>query len=351
VSIDNPNGIIKLPGPWRITFDTNPDTCNLHCIMCEEHSIYNKRSENKHRLMDFTIIKKVIESASRHGLKEIIPSTMGEPLLYPQFEDIIDIASKKRLKINLTTNGTFSGRPARDWAIRILPVISDVKVSINGSNVTLNESIMNGINMNQQLENIRELITFRDELKTNGSTAPTITFQVTYMEQNLNDLPDLLKLAIDMRVDRFKGHHLWVTNDAMITQDLRRNEDAISRWNKIVDRLNDIRNDEGNKSGHRIKLDNVYKIANRKRIGNPVNTTVCPFLGREAWIAWDGTFNVCCAPDELRKSFGDFGNVNQGDFMDLWNSNKYDALIKSWGSSKLCQRCNMRRPLRDLKGC
>jgi hypothetical protein len=29
------------PGPWRITFDTNPDDCNLHCIMCEEHSPYS----------------------------------------------------------------------------------------------------------------------------------------------------------------------------------------------------------------------------------------------------------------------------------------------------------------------
>jgi hypothetical protein len=28
--------------PWRITFDTNPDDCNLSCIMCEEHSIYSK---------------------------------------------------------------------------------------------------------------------------------------------------------------------------------------------------------------------------------------------------------------------------------------------------------------------
>ena len=26
------------PGPWRITFDTNPDDCNLRCVMCEEHS-------------------------------------------------------------------------------------------------------------------------------------------------------------------------------------------------------------------------------------------------------------------------------------------------------------------------
>ena len=28
-------------GPWRITFDTNPDDCNLHCIMCEDHWPYS----------------------------------------------------------------------------------------------------------------------------------------------------------------------------------------------------------------------------------------------------------------------------------------------------------------------
>ena len=27
------------PGPWRITFDTNPDDCNLHCIMCQGYRI------------------------------------------------------------------------------------------------------------------------------------------------------------------------------------------------------------------------------------------------------------------------------------------------------------------------
>jgi len=23
---------------WRVTIDTNPEDCNLKCIMCEEHS-------------------------------------------------------------------------------------------------------------------------------------------------------------------------------------------------------------------------------------------------------------------------------------------------------------------------
>ena len=26
---------------WRITLDTNPEDCNYHCIMCEEHSEFS----------------------------------------------------------------------------------------------------------------------------------------------------------------------------------------------------------------------------------------------------------------------------------------------------------------------
>ena len=34
--------------PWRITFDTNPDDCNLQCLMCEEHSPFSpKQAERK----------------------------------------------------------------------------------------------------------------------------------------------------------------------------------------------------------------------------------------------------------------------------------------------------------------
>ena len=35
------------PGPWRITFDTNPDDCNLHCIMCEDHSPFSTTQSDR----------------------------------------------------------------------------------------------------------------------------------------------------------------------------------------------------------------------------------------------------------------------------------------------------------------
>lgn len=39
--------------PWRITFDTNPDDCNLRCIMCEEHSIYSTSQAERKAGMSF----------------------------------------------------------------------------------------------------------------------------------------------------------------------------------------------------------------------------------------------------------------------------------------------------------
>ena len=78
---------------------------------------------------------------------------------------------------------------------------------------------------------------------------------------------------------------------------------------------------------------------------------ICPFLGREAWIAWDGTFNVCCAPDNLRKSLGYFGNVNKQDFIELWNAENYRKLIQNWGNYDVCKECNMSRPINDILVC
>ncbi len=56
----------KLSGPWRITFDTNPDDCNLSCIMCEDHSPYSHTQHDRKaaglakRRMSIDLIKKNI---------------------------------------------------------------------------------------------------------------------------------------------------------------------------------------------------------------------------------------------------------------------------------------------------
>ena len=337
----------KLDFPWRITFDTNPDLCNLNCIMCDTHSIYNKNRNDiikRNRIMPIQTIEKVLKSASS-GVKEIIPSTMGEPLLYPYFEDILALVNKYNIKINLTTNGTFPKLGVEKWGELILPLASDVKISINGATQETDESIMRGINFKEHLENIKRFIEIRNKVRKKGNNYPTVTFQVTYMEQNLLELPKLLRLAIELDVDRFKGHHVWVTWPEIQKESLKRNTNRIKEWNKIVDTLYEIKDSMGSD----IKLDNVYKLSSDSDNVIP-DSWVCPFLGREAWIAWDGVFNVCCAPNTLREKFGYFGNVNNNDLMELWNGEDYNNLINNWGINPICKKCNMRRPIKEVYG-
>ncbi len=333
----------KLEGPWRITFDTNPDQCNLKCIMCEEHSRYNISKDKSMRIMNFDLIERIIKSCINHGLREVIPSTMGEPLLYKNLQDLLGLIGKNSLKLNLTTNGTFPILGAEKWGRLILPIASDVKISINGANDKINESIMEGIKSKKQIANIESFVEIRNQVRKQGINNPTVTFQATFLERNIMDLPDLLRLAIDMDVDRFKGHHLWVTHNQLAGEDLRRNEISIKKWNKIVGELEYIAECNRLKNGDKIKLDNVYKLPVNGDTKSIPDDYICPCLGREAWIAWDGTFNVCCAPNDLRATLGDFGNVNESPFMDLWNSKAYIQLINNWGSYNVCKSCNMRR--------
>lgn len=341
----------ELKAPWRITFDTNPDQCNAHCIMCEENSYYNLGKRKTSRIMDFKIIERVIENTLKHGLKEIIPSTMGEPLLYRKFINLIKLIKRHNLRINLTTNGTFPILGVEEWAKLILPIASDVKISINGALKETNESIMKGINFNKLVSNIRNFVQIRDKIRNEGINHPTITLQATFMKRNLKELPELLRMAIKMDVDRFKGHHLWITHPELKNESLRQDWESIKQWNQIVKELYRIAKNERLANNNKINLDNIYPILYISKNDKFAEKSSCPFLGREAWIAWDGTFNVCCAPDELRKTLGNFGNVKNKNFMELWDSLTNTNLLKNWGNYDVCRICNMRKPKQDIKVC
>ncbi len=92
--------------------------------MCEEHSPYSdfiptlfKETGVKRRRMKFETVEDIFLQAEKLGVKEIIPSTMGEPLLYKEFEKIFELAEQKHdIKINLTTNGTFPKKSVEEWA-------------------------------------------------------------------------------------------------------------------------------------------------------------------------------------------------------------------------------------------
>lgn len=343
-----PQQAVNSEGPWRITFDTNPDTCNLKCIMCEEHSphsklqVIRKIGGKQHRIMPIDLLRRVVRDAVPHGLREIIPSTMGEPLLYKDFGSIIDLCHEEGVLLNLTTNGTFPGIGARAWAERIVPITSDVKISWNGATKTTHESIMLGADFDEMLSNARLFIEVRDDHAKIGGNRCRVTFQLTFLEDNVAELADIVRLAIGLGVDRIKGHHLWAHFGEIEELSMRRNADAIQRWNTAVTKARKVAMDHRLPNGQHILLDNLNTL-DTNASDNIVPGGVCPFLGQEAWVSAAGRFDPCCAPDVQRRTLGEFGYLHEHNLMDIWTGHAYQELKKSYLERSLCQGCNMRK--------
>lgn len=340
------------PGPWRITFDTNPEDCNLRCIMCEGFSPHSQAQQHRRkqcrtpRRMDIALIRRILKEAQGTPLREIIPSTMGEPLLYKYFEEIIELCHTYKLKLNLTTNGTFPIKGAETWAKLIVPVGSDVKISWNAATKETQEKIMLRTKWEKVLENLKTFIQVRDQHYQHGGNRCRTTLQMTFLEHNVHELADVVQLGIDLGVDRIKGHHLWAHFEEIKDLSMRRSEDSIKRWNAAVAKALDVAQENLLPSGQPIILENIDFLT-QEAVQDLAPSGVCPFLNKEAWVNVEGKFSPCCAPDEERDKLGQFGNLYQMSLADIWQSSSYKKLQKEYIHHPLCVSCNMKKPLKS----
>jgi len=338
------------PGPWRITFDTNPDHCNYSCVMCEGFSPYSQVKKErvaagiKPRVMPIDLIRKIMAESKGTPLREIIPSTMGEPLLYRQFDEIIKLCHEYQVKLNLTTNGSFPIKGVEKWAEMIVPVGSDVKISWNGATKETHEKIMRGSKWELVTDNLETFIRIRDAHAREGENYCSVTLQLTFLESTVHELADIVQLGIQYGVDRIKGHHLWAHFDEIKGESMRRSKNSILRWNHAVAQAIAVADSSPLPNGKKIRLENIYPLDPNQQAdvapGGP-----CPFLGKEAWINTEGKFSPCCAPDKLREKLGYFGNVSETTLGDIWTSENYQQLRKNYLQESLCKGCNMRKKL------
>ena len=335
---------------WRITIDTNPEDCNLKCVMCEEHSPYSdfiptlyKETGVKRRRMEFATVEDIFLQAEKLGVKEIIPSTMGEPLMYKGIEGIFELSQKHGIKINLTTNGTFPKLKVEQWANLIVPNTTDVKISWNGATAETAEKVMKGLNYNQVLEKVKEFIAFRNKLFTETGWYCSITFQLTFMQNNMHELADIVKLAAELGVDRVKGHQLWTHFEEIKSLSMKETKESVSNWNEYVKQAYTTKENFRKPNGEKVILENIIPLHDDETKELPEEYE-CPFLTKELWISATGNISPCCAPDNLRKSLGDFGNISTTTIEDVLQSSDYTELVSNYKTKALCKTCNMRKP-------
>ncbi|MCQ2124077.1 MAG: hypothetical protein MJZ25_07820 [Fibrobacter sp.] len=251
-----------------------------------------KAAVEKYAAENASSSRNAAENASRSGLREVIPSTMGEPLLYSYFEELLNLCVERGISLNLTTNGTFPGIWGTDEGMRrLLKACNDIKVSSLASEC-----------FGDWKRNIERLVEIRKNFANLTEPAATISLQVTLHKENLMMIPEIIAWAEAIGIERIK----WNTAVFLSVAPVALRE----RYALPLERVSEIRNYVKGFAalGSRVKHEgNLFfeRRGNETAQGSvqSSNGEICGF-DDELWILPDGSEQHCPNPERR------FGNRN-----------------------------------------
>lgn len=245
------------------------NVCNLNCNFC----IKNKRKQEFITIDNFKILLNKIKNYTDYLYFHIL----GEPLMHPKINELINIASKN-FKVNITTNGYLIDRIKENQNIR------QINISLHSYNDKYN------ISLKDYLDNIFDSV---DELIKN---------------------------------DTYISLRLWVKN--------KYNKDIINYINKRYN-VNIKENIDNYTIKDKLFINNFHEFIwpdlNNKYY-NEEGT--CYALSDHIGILVDGTIVPCCLDSE---GVINLGNIYQKNLKNILKQDKIQNMINNFKKHKKCE--------------
>jgi len=260
--------------------------CNYRCVFCyQTDNKFNKRSTGFMGHMKLETFKEIIDQA--YGNVEFISlASRGEPLLCPEFKDMLKYTRDKFFNLKINTNASLLDEK---MAHAILE--SGVKTLVFSADAASKK--------------------LYDELRVNG---------------DLNKILKNIKKFQDIKVKKYPDSKI-ITRVSGVKVNTKQNLDEMEKfWGSLVDQVAFV---------DYVPWENVY-ISKLSKVKTP-----CSDLWRRMFVWWDGKVNPC---DVDYKSELSVGNIFDNNISELWKSKEYNSLRKKHLSklrSKIspCNKC------------
>jgi len=244
--------------------------CNLNCDFC----IKNSRKTEYISINNFKLVLDKLKDYTDYLYFHVL----GEPILHPEINELIDIASRD-FKINITTNGYLMDKIKDNKNIRQL------NISLHSFNSKYN------ISLNEYLDNIFNSI---DNLINNNTY---ISLRLWVKNKNNNKIIDYIN-------NRYKTNITYNVENYKINNKL-----FINNFHEFIwpDLDNNYYNEEG----------------------------TCYALIDHIGILVDGTIIPCCLDS---KGIINLGNIYKDDLDSILKSRKVENMIKNFKNNKKCEK-------------
>jgi len=263
--------------------------CNIKCICCS-----SRRSSREKGYMDFNLFQKIIDEASKIGVKRIHLYLHGEPMLHPQIIEMISYIKSKFLSIYFVTNGMLFDRE-KSKAILQSGVNNDdiFTFSILGYSKEVHERVMKGVDHDKVVKNISDFLILREKF---SMKRPAIKCVFGKIPENIHEK------------DRFIRH-----------------------WSNIVDHVETE------------LLSESFRFYKQKETTIVPRKYTCIMLWERMMIFWNGDVTICCSDVD-----GNYilGNLKDKSINEIWSCKQLLSIKKLHEKKKyqkipLCANCDM----------
>ena len=260
--------------------------CNYRCVFCyQTDNKFNKRSDGHMGHMKLETFKLLIDQAEGN-IEFISLASRGEPLLCPDFKEMLSYTRDKFYNLKINTNASLLDEKMSHAILE-----SGVKTLVFSADAA-DSKLYSKLRVNGKLETVLANIKKFQEIRTKKYPKSKIITRVSGVKvNNQQDLGDMEKY-----------------------------------WGDIVDQVAFV---------DYMPWENVY-VSKASGVQAP-----CSDLWRRMFVWWDGKVNPC---DVDYKSQLSVGNIENSNISDLWKSNNYKKLRKQH-ESKLrkdifpCNKC------------
>ena len=310
--MDSNNTILK-SYPQRLVLELT-NACNLKCIMCGRDE-----AEFKPTLFKLDYLKKMEHIL--YTIEEVTLFGWGEPTMHPQFIDILKYLHNFPVRKYFVTNGMKLDQ-IKDAIFNYQ--VDIIAVSIDGANAETNDRIRAGGNFNTIVNNIKKI---QDEKRKRNLSYPYMNFVMALMDSNIEQLPDLIKLAYEIGLEEVKGVYLTTFTKNLLNESLYNKQDKVV---KIFD--------ESEKIAKKLDIKLKLPYIQGEDIAGDKYHKDCFVAYRDFFLASDGYVRPC---QSTHMKFLKFENYDT--FEEIWNSQPFQDFRKIVNDQEKmneeCKRC------------
>lgn len=279
--------------PRRFVFELT-NACNLNCKMCGRNSADFQPTWFQ---MDWL---KYVEPVAPL-VEEVTLMGWGEPTVHPHFHEFLNWAHRFGLRKYFCTNGMRLDKLFADIFRTETDIIA---VSMDGACAKTNEEIRRGADFHKILKNISAITEYK---AAHGLEFPYMNFVFTAMDQNLSELPDLVRLAGAVGLDEVKAVYLTAFDEKMAPDVLY---DKMKRTREVFQTAMEA----GRRCGVSLKL--PY-LAGEDPAGEQCHKN-CYTAWRDFFLGSDGFVRPCMSTAEKLFPIRQYTSFEQ-----MWNSEEY----------------------------